>query len=26
VLESQPALFSSLWPAPDVWVYRRVGN
>ncbi len=23
VLESQPALFSSLWPAPDVWVYRR---
>jgi len=26
VLESQPALFGSLWPAPDVWVYRRVGR
>ena len=23
VLESQPALFSSLWPAPDVWVYQH---
>ncbi len=26
VLESQPALFNSLWPAPDVWVYQRVGG
>ena len=24
VLESQPALLGSLWPAPDVWVYQRV--
>jgi hypothetical protein len=24
VLASQPALLSSLWPAPDIWVYQRV--
>mgnify|MGYP000272584402 CR=1 FL=1 len=23
VLESQPALFGSLWPAPDAWVYQH---
>lgn len=24
VLESQPALLASLWPAPDVWIYQSI--
>jgi len=26
VLERHPALFDSLWPAPDVWIYRRTAE
>jgi len=26
VLKCHPDLFSNLWPAPDVWVYQRIGE